>query len=232
MKETILKVKNLTVSFGKEKVIDRLSFSVKQGEFISIIGPNGSGKTTLLKALLSLIPYQGKIEWKSDIKINYLPQWFSKENFATIPMSVKEFFHLKTKNESRIRRAIKVVGLPLRVLNKNPSTLSTGQFQRVLTAWTFVDFPDVVLLDEPTAGIDVGGEKTIYDLLQNFWKERGATILMVTHELNVVYYYSTNVLCLHKKCLAFGKPEDVLKEGVLTQTYGVKIKFHRHKVKK
>ena len=233
MPEIILKVKNLKVSFGKETVIENLSFKVKRGDFISIIGPNGSGKTTLLKALLGLIKYEGEIEWKKGIKINYLPQWFSKESFSVIPITVKEFFELKNTDEEKIKKAIEMVGLEYKkVLNKNPHELSAGQFQRLLIAWTFVDEPDVVLLDEPTTGIDIGGEKTIYHLLYKFWKEKGMTILMVTHELNIVYYYSTNVLCLHKRCLAFGKPEDVLNEKILTKTYGIKIKFHKHKMRR
>ncbi len=233
MSEIILDVKNLKVSFGKENVIENLSFRVKKGEFVSIIGPNGSGKTTLLKALLGLVKYNGQIKWKKGIKINYLPQWFSRENFSAIPITVKEFFKLKNVDEEKIKKAIEMVGLEYKkVLNKNPYELSAGQFQRLLIAWTFVDEHDVVLLDEPTTGIDVGGEKTIYDLLYKFWKEKGTTIFMVTHELNIVYYYSTNVLCLHKSCQAFGKPENVLNEEILTKTYGIRIKFHAHKVKK
>ncbi len=229
-KDIILSVKNLNVAFDKEVVVKNLNFKVRVGEFISIIGPNGSGKSTLLKALLNLIPYEGEIKWKENIKINYLPQWFSKEKFSIIPMSVKDFFYLKTKDEETIKKAVNTVGLEYsKIMEKNPSELSTGQFQRLLIAWTFIDNPDVVLLDEPTTGIDVGGEKTIYDLLYKMWKERKTTIFMVTHEINVVYYYSTSVLCLHKRCLSFGKPNQVLNEKLLSETYGMKIKFHMHR---
>ena len=233
MTEIILEVKNLSVEFDGEKIIDRLSFKVKRGEFISIIGPNGSGKTTLLKALLGLIPYKGKIKWKKDMKINYLPQWFSKENFNSLPISVKEFFELKGIKEDKMYSLLSKVGVSYnRLKHKNPGKLSAGQLQRILLAWTFSDDPDVVLLDEPTTGIDVGGKKTIYDLLSLFWKGRKVTIFIVTHEINIVSSLSTNVICLHKKCLAFGKPEDVLQTPILEKTYGTKIKFHTHRVKK
>jgi len=229
----ILEVKNLSVSFGKEKIIDSLSFNVKENEFVSIIGPNGSGKTTLIKALLGLIPYEGKIKWKEGVKINYLPQWFSKENFSLIPMTVEEFFELKRIDKEKMREACQAVGLNFKKIKKiNPHKLSAGEFQRLLIAWSFIDDPDVLLLDEPVTGIDVSGEKTIYDLLYKFWKEKKKTIFMVTHDLNVVYYYSTSVLCLHKKCMAFGKPKDLLKESILTEIYGMKIKFHGHRVRK
>ena len=228
--EFILEVKNLNVSFGKEKVIENLSFKVRNNEFISIIGPNGSGKSTLLKALVGLVPYEGKIKWKNGLKINYLPQSFSRENFNLVPISVEEFFELKNVKREEIKENLEKVGLNYeKVRNKNPAELSGGEFQRMLIAWTFVDNPDVVLLDEPTSGIDVGGEKTIYDLLYKYWKEEKKTIFLVTHEIEIVYKYSTNVLCLNKRCVTFGKPKEVLTKESLEKLYGMEISMHTHK---
>jgi len=224
--EIVLEVKNLSVSFGKEKVIENLSFKVRENEFISIIGPNGSGKSTLLKALVGLVPYEGEIKWKKGLKINYLPQSFSRENFNLVPISVEEFFELKNVKREKINENLEKVGLNYeKFKNKNPAELSGGEFQRMLIAWTFVDNPDVVLLDEPTSGIDVDGQKFVYDLLYKYWKEEKKTIFLVTHEIEMIYKYSTNVLFLHKGQLIFGKPKKVLRKKYLKKLYETENKY-------
>ncbi len=228
MTETILKVKNLTVKFGKEVVVSNVSFSVERGEVLTIIGPNGSGKTTLLRALLGIIPYEGKVWWKPGIKVNFLPQHLSKLTFSKIPMTVSEFFKLKTIEEREVKSMLKRVGLNTKVLNKNPSELSMGQFQRVLIAWSLIDKPDVLLMDEPMTGIDVGGLKTVYSLLESFWKKEGLTILMVTHDLNVVYSLSTRCLCMCKDMACYGPPKEILTPETLKKLYGGSIKFFKH----
>ena len=232
MPETILKVKNLSVvTDGREKIIENLSFEVKKGEFFIILGPNGAGKTTLFKALLGLIPYQGEIIWsKKDIKFGYLPERLSPSEFKKLPISVKDFYKFKNVSEEKISKILKSVGLgEKRFLEKNPSDLSSGQFQRMLIGWALVGDPDVLFFDEPTTGIDIGGEKTIYSLLEKFWQEKNLTILLITHDLNIVYGRATNVLCLYKKGICSGPPKEVLTPDTLETLYSDKIKFYKHK---
>ncbi|MCD6478039.1 MAG: metal ABC transporter ATP-binding protein [Candidatus Aenigmarchaeota archaeon] len=228
MTDTILKVKKLSVNFGRDIILKNLSFEVKRGEILTIIGPNGAGKTTLLRALLNIISYEGEVVWKDGIKVNYLPQRLSKEKFSLLPISVREFFKFKKPSEDDVLKMLKEVGLEKRVLDKNPAELSSGQFQRMLIAWSLIDNPDVLLLDEPTTGIDVSGEETIYSLLNRFWKERNLTILMVTHDLNVVYAYSTNCLCTCKERVCYGPPKKVLTPQALQRIYKTEIKFYKH----
>jgi len=230
MAETILKVKNLNVKFGKEEIIKNLSFEVKKGEFLTLLAPNGSGKTTLLKSILGLIPYEGKITWFRKPKISYLPERLGRERFKELPILVKEFFELKENSKEKILAILKKVGLePNEVLNKNPSNLSSGQFQRILIAWSLISEPEVLFFDEPDAGIDVGGKETVYSLLGKFWKEKNLTIVLVTHDLDIVYKYATNVLCISENGVhCFGKPREILTPKSLEKVYGTGIKFYEH----
>jgi len=229
MEEIILKVKNLNVELGGEKIIEDLTFEVKKGEILTILGPNGAGKTVLLKTLLGLLPYQGEIQWQRRGKIGYLPQGLTQLKFQPLPLTLEEFFKFKENSKTKIIEFLQMVGLEEKFLKKRIGNLSSGQFQRMLVAWTLIDMPEVLLFDEPTTGIDLGGEETIYSLIYKFWQKGGLTILLVTHEINVVYAYSTHVLCLRKKKLCYGPPRQVLTPESLQELYGTEIKFYTHK---
>ena len=133
----ILEVKNLFLELDNEKIINNLSFRVKQGEFLTILGPNGSGKTILLKVLLGLIPdYQGKIIWAKNVKIGYLPQGLTHLKVKNLPLSVEEFLFLKKIEYKKIIEYLDLVGLPKKnILKKKIGNLSGGQFQRMLLIW-------------------------------------------------------------------------------------------------
>ncbi|MBU1091289.1 metal ABC transporter ATP-binding protein [Patescibacteria group bacterium] len=223
-KTTILKVKNLDVELDNRKIIDDLSFEVKRGETLVILGPNGAGKSVLLKTLLNLLPYEGEIKWGKDIKIGYVPQRLPF--IKNIPLSVREFFELKsTKNVGEV---LDLVGLNISVENQSVGTLSSGQFQRVLIAWALINDPEVLFFDEPTSGIDIGGEETIHSLLSDLKKKRELTIFLVTHDLNVVYQEANNVLCLNHKKLCYGLPQEVLTSQNIEKLFGGNVKFFEH----
>jgi len=226
MENLILKVKNLNVELEGEEILKDLSFEVKEGEVLTILGPNGAGKTVLLKALLGILPYKGEIEWKAEIKIGYVPQRlpFIKD----IPMSVKEFFALKNVSEKETEEVLKSIGLKEEIFEKKIGELSSGQFQRILVGWALSSNPQVLLFDEPMTGIDIGGQESIYNLLEKLKKEKNLTILLVTHDLSIVYKFATNCLCLNKKVLCYSTPKELTTER-LSQLYGGKIKFYEHK---
>jgi len=228
MEDLILDVKNLNVVFGNEKIIENLSFQIRKGDFYIILGPNGAGKTTLFRSLLGLVKFKGEINWTKEFKIGYLPERLSRLEFKKLPISVKDFYQFKEKSEEKIKKMVNSVGLENNILLKNPSQLSSGQFQRMLIGWSLLGSPQVLLFDEPNSGIDIGGVGTIYSLLKKFWQEQKLTILMITHDLNIVYGYATNVLCLHKGNLCAGPPHEVLSPDVLEELYGHKIKFYKH----
>lgn len=221
----ILKVENLSVELYGETILENLAFKVEEGEILTILGPNGAGKTVLLKALLGILPHKGKIEWRQGVKIGYVPQRlpFIKD----IPMSVGEFFKLKKTSDKITRDILKSIGLAEDILRKKIGSLSSGQFQRILVGWALVSNPQILLFDEPTTGVDISGQESIYEFLEKLKEERGLTILLITHDLSVVYKFATRCLCLNKKLLCYSLPKELTPES-LAQLYGGEIKLYEH----
>ena len=241
--DNILEVRNLSVSFEDHLSLEGLNFSVKKGEVLAIVGPNGAGKSVLFRCLLGLISYSGEIAWKPKIKIGYVPQKLSIDRY--MPLTVREFLKIKSVtgekcSNQEILKALNAVGIKTdpsnehhlehHIFNRQLGKLSGGELQRILIAWSMIGDPDVLLFDEPTAGIDVGGEETIYHLLRLLQASATLTILLISHDLNIVYKYTDNVLCLNKKMLAFGKPNVILSQDNLSSLYGgeTEIIHHHH----
>lgn len=223
---TILEVKNLNVELDGEKILENLSFNLREKENLVVMGPNGAGKSVLLKALLGIIPFSGEVKWSKNAKISYVPQKFfpSKE----IPLNVKEFFKFKNASWDEAEKWLGAVGLTGEILKKQIGSLSAGQFQRLMIAWALVGNPDVLFFDEPTAGIDIGGEETIYNLLAKIEKQINLTMVLVTHDLNLVYKFADNVLCLNKGAACYGAPAQALTAESLKKLYGEAVGVYKH----
>lgn len=230
--ESVLEVENLSVKFDEQEVLKNISFSVKKGEVLAIVGPNGSGKSVLFRALLGLIPFTGEIAWDDNIKISYVPQKLSIER--DLPLSVEEFLHFKEHNREKAIKALLAVGfedehhIESHVLHQRLGLLSGGQLQRVMIAWSLLDNPNVLLFDEPTSGVDVGGEETIYNLLKKVKDQREMTIILISHDLNIVYKYANSVMCINKEMICHGLPSEVLDPKALAQLYGGDAGFYKH----
>ena len=227
--DLILKVRNLNVKLNGNEIIKNLSFEVKEGDVLTILGPNGAGKTVLLKTLLGIFPYQGEISWKQGIKVGYVPQRLPF--IKNIPMSVEEFFKLKGISGKEIKEILNSVGFergPALFQKSGIGELSSGQFQRILIAWALVKNPEVLLFDEPTTGIDIRGKETIYSLLNRLREERNLTVLLVTHDLSVVYKFSNFVVCLNRCPICQGVPKKVLTPQNLRKLYQEEVKFYEH----
>lgn len=231
MNNILLEVKNLNVDLEGEKVIEDLSFQVAQGEIFTILGPNGAGKSVLLRTLLGFLPYKGEIVWRQKPKIGYLPQGLNQLKVKDFPMTVQDFFAMKNPAPTleEVSKFLDLVGLEKDVLSKTAGSLSGGQFQRMLVSWVLIAHPQIIFFDEPTTGIDIGGGETIYSLLYSIWKKEKLTIFLVTHDLNIVYKYSNNVLCLNrKKYSCLGSPKEILSPETLENLFGTEIKFYKH----
>lgn len=237
--KSILEVENLNVRFNESSVIKDISFEVNQGDILAIIGPNGAGKTVLFKTLLKLIPYEGEIKWREGIKIGYVPQTLVIEK--DLPVSVFEFLKFKNVAQKEIFEALEAVGflkpaeehdkhhLYHHLLDIKLGNLSGGELQRVLIAYAIIGHPNVLLFDEPTSGVDIGGEETIYSLLEKLHHKHGLTTILISHDLNIIYRYASNVLCLNKKKICYGTPKEVLTPEALEKLYGTKIGIYAHK---
>lgn len=205
----ILKVDNLNISFNEHSIIKGLNLEIARDTTLAVVGSNGSGKTVLFKCLLGLIPYSGNVTWADDARIGYVPQKLSVSK--DLPLTVQEFLNLKENNNSKILNVLSEVGFhkraeetehfhsDTRVLDAKLSSLSGGELQRILMANALLGEPNVLLLDEPTAGVDIEGEKTFYSLFRELKKDSDLTIIFISHDSEVVKEYSDKVLRLGHK---------------------------------
>lgn len=226
----ILSVANLRVAFGYQTVIDDLSFEVRPGECLAVIGPNGAGKTVLLKALLNLVPHQGEIRWSPDARLGYVPQKIAADR--QLPIRLGDLLASKAAVQhlpaSEIGSVASEVGLSPHVFNTSVGHLSGGQFQKALIAFALLGRPNVLLFDEPTASLDELAEEHTYDLLHDLQQKKGMAIILVSHDLSVVYRYANQVLCLSRGKVCLGQPKELLTPAMLEELYGGPAKFYRH----
>ena len=226
----VLEVERLSVTFGRTAVLRDLSFSVAGGSSLAIIGPNGSGKTVLLKALIGAVPYRGSVRWAAGTRIGYVPQKLDIER--NLPLTGLDFLHAKAAvsgaSENAVQRAVRAVNLTPKVAARPIGTLSGGQFQRLLLAFALTGSPTVLLFDEPTAGVDEPGEEGLYAMIRRVQDAGGLTLLLISHELSLVYRYATAVLCLGRRGSCYGPPVDILTPERLQEMYGTPMKFHLH----
>jgi len=224
VEQPLLKVSNLFVELEQHRILEDISFEVGRGETLAVVGPNGAGKTVLFRTLLGLIPYKGKIEWIPGVKIGYVPQRFSIE--PDLPLTVAEFLKLKGGSPKEIETEISSVGFGKEILNQQIGVLSSGQQQRVLIAWALVGNPDILLFDEPTSGIDIAAGETIYHFLHKLQVGRKLTILLISHDLQVVFQHATKVICLDREQICFGPPKQALDATTLARLFGVELEHH------
>lgn len=236
MEQPILKVEGLNVELNQNHILKNVSFSVADQETLVVLGPNGAGKTILFRTLLGLVPYKGTVKWREGTKISYVPQRLFVER--DLPVTTREFLKLKGGTEPEITKALAAVGfeenkphtghLRDHILNRKIGVLSGGEFQRVLIAWALLGHPNVLLFDEPTAGVDISSEVTVYSLLHKLKEKENLTILLISHELEVVYHFATSVLCLNKKSVCYGPPNKALNSESLTKLFGGDTSLYQH----
>ncbi len=225
-----LEVDDLSVSFGKTTVFSGLSFRVPKGTSLAIIGPNGAGKSVLFRALIGALPYHGTIRWAPETRIGYVPQKLDLER--DLPITGRDFLRAKAAVSKvpadDIAVAVSRVGLGGETLSMTIGSLSGGQFQRLMVAFALIGSPTVLLLDEPAAGVDEPGQGRQNEAIRRVQNEAGVTVLLISHDLSVVYQYATNVLCLSKTQPCFGPPRTVLTTDTLNELYSTPTRFHVH----
>jgi zinc transport system ATP-binding protein len=236
---TAIEMRDVTVHLRKREILLDVTCDIPAGRITAVIGPNGAGKTTLLLAILGLIPYTGRIVFPASTRgaprIGYVPQRLDLDR--GLPCTVQDLFALslkggphwlglKERTRKRIRESLERVGagrLEKHFLGK----LSGGELQRVLLALALEGDPDILLLDEPTAGVDAPGEQMFCDILEALQKERNLTVVLISHDLSVVSNHAEQVICLNRTVRCSGGLS-VLSEENLLKTYGLHIQIYPH----
>ncbi len=193
---------------GSETVLQGVDFQIRPREIVTVVGPNGSGKSSLVRALLGHMPLAaGQVERRPGLRIGYVPQRVQVD--TTIPMTVRRFLSLPRRVSDRdAARALARTGVE-GVEARQLTQLSGGQFQRVLLARALLHDPQLLVLDEPTQGLDQPGIVAFYKLIEEVRHQTGAAILMVSHDLLVVMRASDRVICLNGHVCCEGTPQHV-----------------------
>ena len=216
---SLITVENLSVKYGTNFVLKKINLEIKSGEIVTIVGPNGSGKTSLLKAIIGAVqPADGKITIKSKLKIGYIPQ---RLNFdTTLPITVERFMTLTEKvDKSTYKSALETAGVP-EILRSQMSSLSGGQFQRVLLARALLGAPEILILDEATQGLDQPGSAAFYRQIEQVRQNTGCAVLMISHDLHVVMSTSDRVVCLNGHVCCEGTPSAIVSTPEYQELFG------------
>jgi iron complex transport system ATP-binding protein len=235
-----INVKNLSHSFGGDLVLKNISFQVPTQDFFIVIGPNGSGKTTLMKVISGILkPQKGRLEILNRAidqyqrkalarTIAFVPQML----FVDFPFTVFEMVLMgrspylgilgleEEKDMEIARQAIVFTGME-NLAHRKLDQLSGGEHQRAFIARAICQEPDVILLDEPTASLDLAYQVRIMDLMERLKNEKGITVVMVSHDVNLAAMYADHLLLLHDgQVLCQGRPDEVLTYKTLEEAYG------------
>lgn len=202
--EPLLRAQGLCKFYAGREVVHDVSLEVRPREIVTIIGPNGAGKTTLLSCLIGLTaPDRGSVTRAAQLRIGYVPQHFRAP--ASMPLSVRDFLTLYGPITDALATRLDVAVILDAALN----ALSGGELRRVLLLRALLRNPQLLVLDEPTQGVDVAGQGEFYRLLQTLADEQHLAVLMVSHDLHVVMASTKRVICLNRHICCEGAPERV-----------------------
>jgi ABC-type Mn2+/Zn2+ transport system ATPase subunit len=236
----MIKFSNVQLGYGRKPVLTALNFDIQRGDFFGIVGPNGAGKTTLLKAILGLLkPLQGEISFPENERgqkksIGYVPQHASIDEIFPITAldmvlmgryaKMGIFKHPKSCDYELAGKMLKNVGMET-LANRNYRELSGGQKQRTLIARAMVGEPDILILDEPVEGMDIQGERAIMELIRTLHSEYALTVVLVSHDLNIVANYVKTLSIIHNNNLKLGPVDSILNEETMARVYGTEVKI-------
>ena len=242
----VVTLDHVTVTYGATRVLDDVTFTISPGDFVGIIGPNGSGKTTLLRVILGLLaPSAGNVrlfgvaptafrDWQ---KLGYVPQRTVFD--SSLPVRVDEvvmtgllasrtlFRRPGADARRRVVDALALVGMAEHA-SARVGALSAGQQQRVLIARALVSNPELLILDEPTGGVDPEAQASFNELLRKLNTSKGVTLVVVSHDIGVVARDVTKLACLNHRVVFCGRPNDYFSEADLTALYGAPVRVIGH----
>lgn len=207
--QPIIEFHNVSKKFGNKLPINNVSFTVKKNNITTLIGPNGAGKTTIVRLMLGLEkPTSGEIIINPKLKIGYVPQKFNLS--SDLPITVKKFLDLLAPNNltNDIKEIHSFIDLE-RLKDQEISTLSGGQFQKIVLASSLLSKPDLIILDEPLQSLDVTSQQEFYQLISLIRKKLDITVFMISHDLFTVIKNSDQVICLNGHICCTGTPNAI-----------------------
>jgi zinc transport system ATP-binding protein len=198
----------IRLAFHGRPVLSDVTLEVCAGEIVTVIGPNGAGKSSLMRVLLGLLRADAGTVWRRPgLSVGYVPQRLAID--PVLPLSVRRFLSLGTRTRpERERQVLAEVGAE-RVADSPVQAISGGELQRVVLARALLRDPDLLILDEPVQGVDVGGQSELYALINRVRDQRGCGILMVSHDLHLVMAATDRVVCLNHRVCCSGHPAHV-----------------------
>jgi zinc transport system ATP-binding protein len=244
--KTCIDVREVSFSYNGNPILQDITFDVKEGEYLGIIGPNGGGKTTLFKVILGLLkPQTGEIliygeplaSFGKKHLIGYVPQRSLSDYYfpATVEEVVRSgrtarlgLLKRMSKEDSaaieRVMEVTDVAGLKGRLIGQ----LSGGERQRVFIARALASEPKILILDEPDVGVDVTAQEKFYSFLDDLNRNLGITILLISHDIDVVAHQAKTILCLNRRLVCHGPPRDFITEDYMQKLYGKQVRFILH----
>ncbi len=245
----IIELQNVSFAYENEQVLNNITLNIHKGDYLGVIGPNGGGKTTLLKIMLGLLkPKSGTVrlfnqdlnKFKDFYKIGYVPQKVGRFE-SNYPATVKEvvtmgrfgkkgfFKSLNKEDHALVEKSLKEVSM-WQFKDRLIGDLSGGQQQRVFIARALSSEPEVIFLDEPTVGVDIEAQEQFYNLLEDLNKNLEITLILVTHDIDVIANEATELACINKSLTYHGPPKDFIKGDYIKKLYGKGVKqiLHDH----
>lgn len=237
MAHTLIEFKNVDLGYGRKKVLSNLSFSVNHGDLIGIVGPNGSGKTTIVRAILGILQAQNGVivfhpTQSEKLRVGYVPQRDTIDQI--MPFTVYDvvmmgrfgripFYKLPSKEDkAKVQEALAHVDIE-DLSQRSFKDLSGGQKQRALIARALATNPDILILDEPTNGMDLTSRTAMLELVRKLHKEDHLTVIMISHLLSDVANYVQKIILVENGYFAVGSVEEILTEQKLSEIYGLPV---------
>ena len=215
---TLIRLDDVDLSRDSQPILQHISLELASRRITTLIGPNGAGKTTLVKLVLGLIaPDSGSIQRQAGLRIGYMPQKLVISH--SMPISVRRFLALTGCSAAKVDETLREVNA-YNLRNKQFSSISGGELQRILLARALLTDPQMLVLDEPVQGVDINGQIELYELIAQIRDRHGCGILMVSHDLHVVMAKSDDVICLNHHICCHGHPESVSKAPEYLALFG------------
>lgn len=245
--DVCIDVQHVSFLYNAVRILTDIDFKIEKGDYVAIVGPNGAGKTTLLKIITGLLkPSSGRVLIYGDEVstsrnrhyIGYLPQ-SSMSTPLHFPITVEEMVKIgiipklgiaqgmSNKDKEAIEWAMRTMGIA-GYKKRNINSLSGGERQRVIIASALAGKPEILILDEPTAGVDIVSQEDFYNMLTNINKDYGMTILMVSHDIATIAKEVKCMVCLNKALICHGAPEEIIKSNYMEQLYSKEALFVHH----